>query len=171
MARAKSSWNRLSWSTACRRFLLYLALLQLSGAEASLIAFGDSYSDTAQHGVNSIVPATLGTTQVSRFQAETCCKLNDYFEGRTARKATDTAGLLRQTAGLSQRLHTIKAASPTVLFILKQLQLLSVTCSTVMLLARRQLALQEQRAKSWSIHRMTICPTSSPFRCPTVCSR
>lgn len=51
------------WVRARSTVLLYLAVAQTLGAEASLIAFGNSYSDTGQ-GANVAVHAALGITQV-----------------------------------------------------------------------------------------------------------
>ena len=81
------------------RTLLFLAMLQLSGVTASLIAFGDSYSDAGQ-GANSVVQAALETTQVCSLSlidlSGRCCMImtltrcdplqqfpvSPYFEGR-----------------------------------------------------------------------------------------
>ncbi len=51
------------WVRARSIVLLYLAVAQTLGAEASLIAFGNSYSDAGQ-GANVAVHAALGITQV-----------------------------------------------------------------------------------------------------------
>lgn len=52
------------WVRARSTVLLYLAVAQTLGAEASLIAFGNSYSDTGQ-GANVAVHAALGITQLN----------------------------------------------------------------------------------------------------------
>ena len=46
-----------------RLLLVCVAALQFNGMLASLVAFGDSYSDDGQ-GANVIVHSALGTTQV-----------------------------------------------------------------------------------------------------------
>ena len=52
------------WVRARSNILLFLAVAQTLGAEASLIAFGNSYSDAGQ-GANAAVHAALGITQVT----------------------------------------------------------------------------------------------------------
>ncbi len=52
------------WVRARSSVLLFLAVAQTFGAEASLIAFGNSYSDAGQ-GANVAVHEALGITQVT----------------------------------------------------------------------------------------------------------
>lgn len=46
-----------------RLLLVCVVVSQFTGTVASLVAFGDSYSDDG-HGANDAVQAALGTTQV-----------------------------------------------------------------------------------------------------------
>ena len=59
----RSSINNGLWVRARSNVLLFLAVAQTLGAEASLIAFGNSYSDAGQ-GANVAVHAAFGITQV-----------------------------------------------------------------------------------------------------------
>ncbi len=71
-----SSKSDCVWVRARSNVLLFLAVAQTLGAEASLIAFGNSYSDAGQ-GANVAVHAALGITQVTlryaQFLVDYCC--------------------------------------------------------------------------------------------------
>lgn len=60
-----------------RLLLVCVVVSQCTGTVASLIAFGDSYSDNGQ-GANKAVQAALGTTQVGYNTCRVVCRTGSH---------------------------------------------------------------------------------------------